>query len=312
MIKKLLIGLVLLVVIVIGLSFAFPGKLLELASQAERSKANLVEKTIEVNGETWHYMVGGNPNGETLIMVHGFGGDMDNWTRFAPHMADKYKLIAMDLPGFGKSARHKDWNYVPSKQVPRLHDFVQAIGETRYHITGNSMGGHIAGLYTHTYQDEIITLGLIDNAGASSPIKPAMRKQMDAGGPNPLLVNSVEDFDNMLDWVFVKKPYIPGPLKKHFVKEAIKNRPFNDFIFDQYTAERRGILDPLLPQITVPTLVLWGDQDKLIHVSTVEVMAPLLPNETVVILPNVGHSPMIEVPELTATKYREFLAANGH
>lgn len=312
MIKKLLIGIALLVAVVIGLSIAFPEKLLLAARNAERGKADLVEKTIKVDGETWHYMVGGNPDGETLVMIHGFGGDMDNWTRFAPHMADKYKLVAMDLPGFGQSARHKDWSYVPSKQVIRLHAFLQAIGETKYHITGNSMGGHIAGLYTHAYQDEIITLGLIDNAGASSPVKPAMHVQMEAGGPNPLLVNTVEDFDRMLDWVFVKKPYIPGPVKKHFVKEAIKNRPFNEFIFSQYVTERSGILEPLLPEITVPTLVLWGDQDKLIHVSTVEVLAPLLPNETVVILENVGHSPMIEVPELTAKKYREFLAENGH
>jgi len=310
--KKLFIGIAIVIALIIGLTVAFPGKVLELARNAERGEANLVEKTIEVNGETWHYLIGGNPDGEAIVMVHGFAGDMDNWTRFAPYLADDYKLIAMDLPGFGQSARYKDWSYVPSKQAVRLHDFVQALGLKKYHITGNSMGGHIAGLYTHAYQDEILTLNFIDNAGVSSPEKPAMTVHMEAGGKNPLLVNNVQDFDAMLDWVFVNKPYIPRPIKRHFVQKAIEQRPFNEFIFEQYLAERRGVLEPLLPEITVPTLITWGSDDKLIHVSTVSVMAPLLPNDSIAIINGVGHSPMIEVPEQTAQLYREFLTSHGH
>ncbi|MCY1312111.1 hypothetical protein D9M70_625030 [compost metagenome] len=72
-------------------------------------------------------------------------------------------------------------------------------------------------------------------------------------------------------------------------------------------------LEPELPKIQAPTLLLWGDQDRVLHVSSIEVMQPLLKRPTVVIMKNCGHAPMIERPQETAEHYQAFLdsAATG-
>ena len=308
--KKIIVALLLLVAAAVALSFAFPEKLLELGRSSERGKAGLEQKSIVIDGETWHYLEGGNAKGQTLVMVHGFGADKDNWTRMAPFIKDGYHLVAMDLPGFGESARHKDWNYAPSQQVPRLHKFLESIGVKQHHIVGNSMGGHIAIAYTAKYPNKVITLGLINNAGIKAPEKSEMIKIMETG-VNPLLVESVEDFDRMLDFVFVNPPKIPKPIKRYFAQKAVEHRDFNQFIFEQYAAERGASMESALAGVSQPIFVLWGDQDQLIHVSTTDAMKPLMQNGTTVVLKDVGHAPMIEVPEVTAGHYKTFLEKNG-
>ena len=66
-------------------------------------------------------------------------------------------------------------------------------------------------------------------------------------------------------------------------------------------------LEPELPKIQAPTLIIWGAEDRVLHVSSIDVMQPLLRKPHVVILPDTGHAPMIERPELTAHHYRAFL-----
>ncbi|MDD9893418.1 MAG: alpha/beta hydrolase, partial [Gammaproteobacteria bacterium] len=95
--------------------------------------------------------------------------------------------------------------------------------------------------------------------------------------------------------------------KKYFAQKALDNAEFNSYIFKQYKADRAASLEPLLPAIRQPTLILWGDGDDVLDKSRIDVMTPLLKNETVVIMPETGHVPMAERPAETASHYLAFL-----
>ncbi len=109
-----------------------------------------------------------------------------------------------------------------------------------------------------------------------------------------------------MKFVFVKPPYIPGPLKSYFTEKAIRNRPFNEKIFSDVRTEF-GLLEKKASKIQVKTLILWGDQDRIIHPSAGVVYQKLIPNSKLVVLKDCGHLPMLEKPEETAQAMIEFL-----
>lgn len=275
----------------------------------ERSKSDLSKKEIVLGEFRWVYLEGGNSE-ETVLTIHGFGGEKDHWTRFARTLTGRYRVISPDLPGFGENARIPERNYSILEQSKRLHEFAKSLGLKKYHIVGNSMGGSIAGVYAANYPDEVKTLTLIDTAGIKSPEPSLAMKMYLEGKPNPLLVNSVEDFDRLIRFSFVNPPYIPWPLKTYFAENSIRNREWNESIFRQIRGEGFP-LEPLLPKIKAPTLVLWGDQDNIIDKScTIVLEKKLKVKHKILILPEVGHGPMIEKPKETAEIWADWISEN--
>lgn len=301
-------------IIVVGLAGAAAGlyfsptALLASTQFVEQRMAGLSSREIQVGEFTIRYYEGGPADGETLLMLHGFGGNRDTWLRFSRPLTERYRVIALDLPGFGESSK-PDVSYDVDSQVERLHALVQALGLRKLHLIGNSMGGHIAALYSARHGDDVLSLALLNNAGVTTPIKSEMIQRVQRGEPNPLVVRKPEDFDVLMHFVFVTPPEMPGPLKKHFAEQSMASRDHLDRIFAQLR-ERYVPLEPELPNIQVPTLLLWGDQDRVLDVSSIEVMKPLLKKPSVVIMQQCGHVPMLERPDETARHYQDFLNAN--
>lgn len=252
-----------------------------------------------------------NPGAPTIVLLHGFSASKENWVRFAKHLQSDYRVIIPDLPGFGESKWEPQLNYDIPRQAKRLKTFLNTVApNTRIHLIGNSMGGNLAAFYAAFHQDQIATVALFNNSGIK-PTKPSEMDliQQDPDASNPLIVNSTDDYGRVLNFVMTKKPWIPPPVKKHLAQQALDNRDRNAAIFSQYQAQRRGWLQGYLPLISQPTLVLWGKQDRVIDVSTIDNMRLGLENETVVVMPDVGHVPMIEAPAESAQHYLEFLQA---
>lgn len=307
--KKALFYLMSLVVALFGLMALFPEDTAMLAVNLERSASDLDHKIVVIDDETWHYLEGGPEGAEVLLLIHGFGGDKDNWTRFARSLTDSYRVIAPDLPGFGESVWHPDWDYSLLPQRSRLHGFARALKLKQFHVAGNSMGGHLAALYAHRYPQEVMSLSLIDNSGVTAPVETDFQRSL-AQGKNPLIVESVEDFDLLFSFAAYKKPFIPWPVKGVFVRRAIDNAGSNHAIFESYMADRQADLEPLLEDIEKPVQIIWGEFDRILDVSSIEVMRPLLPQAEVTIMKDTGHIPMLERPAETATHYLRFLANN--
>jgi pimeloyl-ACP methyl ester carboxylesterase len=167
------------------------------------------------------------------------------------------------------------------------------------------MGGAISGKYTVDYPDKVLSLALLNTAGIHSAEKSEFRKLV-AKGDNPLLVKTPEDFRRTMRFVFVEPPPIPGRILDYLTKQSIMNRDFNEKIFSQIVKENYSLEDDL-SKIKAKTLVIWGDKDRVIHVSCTDVIKKGLPGSTIVVLKNCGHLPMIERPEETARYYLEFL-----
>lgn len=126
-----------------------------------------------------------------------------------------------------------------------------------------------------------------------------------AKGNNPLLVNSVEDFDHLLDFVFVERPVIPGPIKRYLTEHAIKNRGFNAKIFKDIRVDPPA-LESILEGVSAPTLIIWGDRDRLLDSSGGEILKSAMPNAELIVMKDTGHVPMVERPEDTARAFLEF------
>ena len=303
--KKLLLGLVLVLAVTTGTLYFSPSLLMASMRLVEQQMAGLSSRQIEVDGLSIHYYQGGPSTGETLLMIHGFGANRDNWLRFSRAFTSRYQVIALDLPGFGESDK-PDARYDVATQTERLHAFIQALKIDKPHLIGNSMGGHIAALYAARYPQQLRSVALLDNAGVMSPQKSEMFSMIERGEPNPLVVRKAEDFDKLMKFVFVNPPPLPDSLKRHFAEQSMANQNHYDKIFSQLR-DHYVPLEPELPKIQAPTLLLWGEQDRVLDVSSIEVMKPLLAKPSVVIMKDCGHAPMLERPEETAQHYQNFL-----
>jgi pimeloyl-ACP methyl ester carboxylesterase len=112
-----------------------------------------------------------------------------------------------------------------------------------------------------------------------------------------------------MDMIFVRRPYVPGAVMRIFAENAASHRRFNEKIFGDMRKPSVP-LEVLLKGSPVPTLILWGDQDRLVHVSGAAILGGVMSKAKVVVLKDVGHAPMIEEPRASADAFLTFQRAN--
>jgi pimeloyl-ACP methyl ester carboxylesterase len=242
--------------------------------------------------------------GETVVLLHGFGGSKDDWPLFAAHLKG-FHLVIPDIPGFGESSQVPTDSYSFESQIGRIDRFVEVLKLDRFHMAGNSMGGALTATYGAKYPEKVLTLALLDPAGAPSENKSEVARQLEQGN-NPLLVANAADFDKLMALLFVKTPPIPAPFKRILAADMIAHAEFNKKIWNDWQPEKYS-LAPVLPLIQAPVLIIWGDQDKVTDIGGVAFLEKNLKKYKVVILKDTGHLPMFEKPKETAKAYMSFL-----
>jgi len=306
--SSVLYALLIILFALVAAYWLFPNQLVRLAIAAGRRSARLRANMVIVDGDEWHYLEGGPDGADTILLVHGFGTDKDSWLLYARELTRRFRVIAPDLPGHGETARHFDRDYTVSAQTVRLRTFVDALGLDNFHIVGNSMGGHISGLYALAHPAQLKTLALFNNAGVDVPTKSELVQAIDEG-KNPLVVSTLEELEQMMAMVTYRKIWMPGFIKRFAYRRAAADREFLDYVFWSIVEESPHIfLNDRLSEISVPTLILWGRHDNLIDVSCVDVLAAAIPDNASVILEETGHAPMIEHPKVTAQHHINFIA----
>ena len=306
--KWLLVAVSLVLTGLAVLWFGFPAKLYGVSVTLERSLAGVETGRVNVGEFDWHYWQGGS--GETLVLVHGFGGDKDNWVRIAPYLVDHYAVVALDLIGFGESSQPQDLAYDISAQAERLLAFLDAMGIERFHIGGNSMGGYIAGALAAKVPERIQSLWLLDPGGVMSAEMSEAMKQVLAGGPNPLILKEPADMGKLLDLVFTRRPFIPTPVEKFLGQKAVAHQALAKQVFSDLRYRSRP-LEEYLGGYTGVTLITWGEQDRVLHPSGAAVLEKLIPGSRVILIPQTGHMPMVERPAVTAQGYLDFMAGQS-
>ncbi len=286
--------------------YLFPEAAFDLVIRVERSVGGVAENTVDAGALEFAYLEGGR--GEPLVLLHGFGANKDNWTRISRYLTPHFRVIAPDLIGFGESGPAPDGDYSIRRQAERVRDFVMTLGLESFHLGGSSMGGYIAGVYAAAYPQAVKSLLLIAPGGVGAAEPSEMSRRLQAGEAIPLVAANAEEFDRLLDFVFAERPFIPGPMKRVLVKEAVAHRPQNLRIWDQMLRSHEAApLDKTVNGLTVPTLIVWGAQDRVLHVSGGGALAAVMPNARSAVMTAVGHLPMIEKPGETAGLYLEFM-----
>ncbi len=282
-----------------GLGQAYKQQMYDGAMAFEASLSELTEKTVEISVGQISYFenmhAGKKPS---ILLIHGFGAYKENWVRFARPFKEDFHVVVIDLPAHGKSVKDISLNYSLTNQVSWVHEFVQAVGLTRFHIAGNSMGGAISAMYAAQYPQLIFTATLIDPAGVHDH-RSVMEDLLDKGD-NPLVVHDTASFKRLMDFALEQPPFIPWPLTVVSAQRAITLKPLHDKLFDDMHARDSVDFKAVLKRINVPTLVQWGEQDRVINYKNIEAFTALIPNVKSHVWPNVGHAPMIEIPQASA------------
>jgi pimeloyl-ACP methyl ester carboxylesterase len=111
-----------------------------------------------------------------------------------------------------------------------------------------------------------------------------------------------------MDFALEKKPYIPWPISTVLAEKAVENQEINKKMFSDMH-ERRGFeFEDAIQTIKAPTLIVWGDQDRIISIKNATLFEQLIPGSKKIVFEGVGHAPMIELPEKSANLYLDFLA----
>ena len=297
------------VLICIGISLPF----ISLASSnsdprdpwlSARKDAGLVTKSVQVDKHTVVYNEGGK--GDTILFIHGFGGQKDTWTLIAKYLTPEYHVVALDVPGFGESSKLQDEIYSIPRQVKRIRETVEALGLGEHHIVGASLGAAIAGKYAVDYPDSVLSLSLF-SGGASIGEESEWTKILKSGGKNPLLPDSKEDFDSSGGFFFYE---IPEHLDKYdgfFSDQATGSKDFNQKILADTWYKEPYAFERDMGRVKAKTFIMWGDTDRLVHVSNATILEKGIPGAKKVIIEKCGHMTQLEKPEEAANHYLSFL-----
>jgi abhydrolase domain-containing protein 6 len=289
---------------IVGTCYGAPQLSLEPARNLVRGQAGFDKHETTVGGERVVYLEGGK--GDPVVLLHGLGGNKDAWDGFGKIITPSNHVFALDLPGFGDSARDENGDYGFAAQAARLEKIVGALGLKRFHLVGHSMGGGLAGLYASSHPDQIQSLGLIAPAGIR-PAQPSEYQKLIEKNQDPLTMRETGDYDRMLGFLFETRPEIPGIVARGLAKESLRNAPFNRRVGEKLFAGDIGFLEPLLAKLSMPVFVLWCDHDRVIHPSGAEVFRRALPSAKVEIMKGCGHLPHIERPDEAGRFYHGFL-----
>jgi len=300
------LGAIGLAFVAVGAYFFFsaPERLVRSTLAYERRLAGLERKEATLaNGLRYVYLEGGR--GAPLLLLHGFGANKDNFTRVARFLTPHYRVIIPDHAGFGESSKPAQADYAPRAQAERLRAFMRTLGVAQFHLGGNSMGGHIALTYAAMYPKDVESLWLLDAAGVWSAPPSELRKTISETGVNPLLVRNEEEFARLVSLVTAKPLMIPRPLLDVLAQDRIRNHDLEQRIFKQLAADS---VEERIRGLAVPSLIVWGQQDRVLHPGTAGILQMLLIKSEVVMMQGVGHLPMLEQPEKCALDYLRFRA----
>ena len=284
------------------LYYAAPGLLFRCATAFGRRSAGLKLAQVEVDGHRIAYLHGGQ--GEALVLLHGFGANKDHWTLVARLLTPHFRLIVPDLPGFGDSSRHHAARYGVDEQLARIAAFADTLGLAAFHLGGNSMGGYLASLFAVRHPERVKSLWLLAPAGVLSAEQSAMLALLETGD-NPLVATDMVAFDRLAALCFCKQPYMPAQFKRPLLARAVAEAPFNSKIFGEMFSEPLA-LETSLAGLAMRTLVVWGDEDRILHPSALAILRPLLADAEFILMRHMGHVPMIERPAETAMDFLRF------
>jgi len=268
------------------------------------------DEFIKVNGINTHYVVAGS--GRPLLLLHGLGGHWGHWEANIPALAQHYRVYAPDIAGFGLSDKPQAADRSLEFLLRFLRGFLDVQEITQAVVIGNSMGGFLALQMALTYPQRVSALVLVAAAGLGPEISWILRLQ-----GLPLLGDLVAIPSRRLVRLAVRSifydqaqatPKIVEEHYQHFCRPGARQCYLAVIHKGIGQRGQRYVLLDRLPQIRVPTLLVWGAEDRLLPVRQAHAAAARLPDSRLHVLPECGHCPQMEKPEEFNRLVLDFLA----
>ena len=272
-------------------------------------KAGLDEQKSDIADIEMNYLIR-KGDGPILMLVHGFSANNSTWLQFADKLPDNYYLIAPDLAGHGKSSEAESYDL--ERQAERLKALAEHLNLEPFHIVGNSMGGAISAIYAARFPEDVASLILIDSAGLDGENQSQFFAELEEGH-NPLIATDEASFEYRMDLILEKQPPLPWPIRPALIRETVERAELNKVIFADMLATRermdQGEMSRIISEnVTMPALIMWGEKDRVLDVSSVAEFKKVIPQAEVKIYPDLGHVPMLEDPSASAETITQFIS----
>jgi pimeloyl-ACP methyl ester carboxylesterase len=268
-------------------------------------------------GTVIHMRDEGPKDGLAVVLVHGSNASLHTWEPWRARLTAKgYRVITLDLPAHGLSGPTPQGLYTSAAYVGIVEQLVDRLGLTRFALGGNSMGGGVAWRYAVRHPQRLAALILVDASGRPMP-----------KGSSPPLGFRLARVPLARDFLATVTPrgLIDRSFKQSIANQAIAtpamvdrywelllypgNRKATVQRFGQYSGDDGAAAK--LKGLTVPTLILWGREDRLIPVSVAQWFNEQIPGSRVSILDGIGHIPMEEAPDRSLAPVLELLERVG-
>ena len=265
-------------------------------------------------GET-HYIAAGQ--GAPVVLLHGLGASVVTWAYNIRPLAERYAVYAVDLPGHGDSAK-PDARYDLEEGVVFLSAFMKALGLEGAALIGNSMGGLLALATAERHRELAKALVLVDSAGLGREVAWPLRiGALPVVGP-VMEYLAVRNRDRLMRLVF----YHPDRIEPRSYAELLRIRKLAGSSRTMVRALRNGVnllglrphlrlLDDVLSELPVPTLLIWGEEDVIIPVTLARRAAQRFPDLELTVIPDTGHWPHMEQPKEFNSRVAAFLELAG-
>jgi len=277
-------------------------------------------RTVRLNGVRTGYLEAGPRDAPPVLLLHGLGATNASMLPLLPALADAYRVIVPDTPGFGSSDAPR-WRYTMRELAGWLTEFSAAIGATRPALVGNSLGGRIAIEAGLTAPDALDRLVLLCPSPAFRRLRqlvPAVRLINPDIGWLPIWLSHrlVVEFTRMM---FSRPDRLPREWYdaaadefRHVMSRPAHRRAFVACLRQIYIEQAYGG-DGFWDRLTaldVPALFVWGERDRLVPAGFARFVSAAVPAARSVVLPDCGHVPQYEFPDETGALVREFLDAS--
>lgn len=265
---------------------------------------------IELDGLLVHYRDQGPTSDPVpLVLIHGTSASLHTWEGWVAGLSTTRRVISFDLPGFGLTGPNADHDYTDARYVAFVRQLLARLGVGRVILAGNSLGGEIAWQVALADPSRVAGLVLVDAAGfefvpESLPLGfriariPVLREPMRWVLPRRAIEDSVLS-------VYGDPSRVTSALVDRYYELALRegNRVALMRRMDQLApgpVERLG-------EIKVPTLILWGERDRLIPLRWGQAFEKGIPGSKLVVFPKLGHVPQEEDPAATLAALRDWL-----
>lgn len=274
---------------------------------------------IQQDGWHWHAVSSGPEDAPPVYLFHCWTGNWRLWQRTMEQLNGRFRFLAIDHLGFGQSDKPRGDHYGIPQQAERAKMVLDYFGYDQVDVMGHSMGGQIALTFAAQFRKIVKKLVVVDPAVIGSDLHPMVQKMMPLSG---LLRRNIGWPYRFIERFAHRVPTIGAHFSAPFFAHPSQQKEAALYWLSQVGADgqlmssgwatkaiHRWTVEPLLGQITAPTLAIWGMKDHATPLTHCDLLVQRMPYCRSVRIPDVGHFPMVESFETYLTAVDEFLSA---